>query len=221
MDKIPITSLVLLAIWGIIKLLERRNKSKEDKVVNRLLDNSRPSFSLLIIMKKPSPELRLMIQSLIRSSDYTIEGTHQRVLRFVNWNDEIRMETVNLKMGIIEMPNYVLLNDPEGVMIIDRPKMEEFSRDLDCKLVITAWEKVSATVILDVYEGGKLLSATMANEENTECENINPDEHLLNYPDCDTLKSALMKHRINLAELFDSNSIPITEYAINYSETTN
>ncbi|HWJ29424.1 MAG TPA: hypothetical protein VNS32_22990 [Flavisolibacter sp.] len=158
------------------------------------------------------------MENLFVSSGYVIERSSNKTDSFGSWNEQIYFDTRQLKKGIIELTQSVVLNDPESVIVTDRELIKQLSKELNCKIFTGIWERISRTVMLDVYQSGKLISATAATEGKADNDNANPDIDLLAKADGDKLKVVLMKHGLNIDELFKKDDLPIVEYLFRNAE---
>lgn len=209
-----ITTLILLGIWGLFKLWERWSRSKSDQLATRVMNIGAASYSLMVVMKPPSLEVKIGLEALMESVGYEIMGIEAKKEGFVKWNDEIYFETKQLRKGLIELGDAVVFDDPEAVMITDRRAMENFSRDYGCTVMIAIWERVSLTVIFEEYVDGQLLSSTCATAFRPDANNVNTDRELLKKADGDRLKIRLMKKGVDTRALFDSKVLNIIEYRL-------
>ena len=207
-----IVTLILLGIWGIFKILEKKQRSEPDRILERLNDTQSFPYSLMIILVKPTTEIKTSLEKLFETSGYLIEESKNKKNSFHNWNDEIYFDTKHLNKGIIELTDSVVLNDPESIIITDREKIKQLSKDLNCKILVSIWERVSRTVMFDVYDNGALVSTTSVTDGKADKDNINPDVDLIKRADSEQLKIALTGNGLNTEELFNNYDLPITEY---------
>ena len=213
-----ITTLVLLGIVILFKVLEKKERFESKELLNRLTDTHSPSYSILVILLEPSTDVKTRLENLFVSSGYVIERSSNKTDSFGSWNEQIYFDTRQLKKGIIELTQSVVLNDPESVIVTDRELIKQLSKELNCKIFTGIWERISRTVMLDVYQSGKLISATAATEGKADNDNANPDIDLLAKADGDKLKVVLMKHGLNIDELFKKDDLPIVEFLLRNTE---
>lgn len=209
-----IVTLSLLGLLGLIKLWEKYQTSESDKILKRVADITSPSFSLMAVLSKPTIEIKTRIENLIESADYEIVELKNKNVSFSKWNDKIYFDTKNLKKGIIELSDSIVFNDPESVIITDREKIKQLSKDLDCKILVAIWERVSMTVMFDEYEYGTLTSTTSVTEDKADKDDIKPNRELLKKADGDKLKIVLMNSGVNIRELFDKDDLNVIEYKL-------
>lgn len=212
-----ITTLTLFGLWGLIKLWEKYQRSESDKILKRITEVTTPSYSIMTILTKPTIEIKTRLEKLIESSDYEIAGLINIKGSFANWNDKIYFDTENLRKGIIELTDSTVFNDPESIMITDREKIRQLSKDLNCKVLVTIWERVSMTIIFDEYNCGVLNSTTSVTEGKADNDNKNPKPDLLKKSDGDKLKVVLMNCGVNIKELFDKENLNVIEYKLKYT----
>jgi hypothetical protein len=209
-----IVTLSLLGLVGLLKLWEKYQSSDSDKILKRVTDITSPSFSLLTILKKPTIEIKTRLENLIESSDYEITELKNIKISFSKWNDKIYFDTKSLRKGIVELTDSTVFNDPESIIITDREKIKQLSKDLDSKILVTIWERVSMTVMFDVYDRGLLTSTTSVTEGKADKDDINPNGELLKRADGDKLKIVLMNSGVNIKELFDNDELNVIEYKL-------
>jgi hypothetical protein len=213
-------TLSLLLLVGLLKLWEKYQNSDSDKILRRVTNIKSPSYSLMTILAKPTIEIKTRLENLIESSDYEIEGLKKLISQFDNWNDRIYFDTNTLRKGIIELTDSVVFNDPEFLIITERDRIKQLSIDLDCKIVVGIWERVSWSVLLDIYERGALISTTSVVDNQADNDNFNPDKELLRKPDGENLKIVLMNYGLNIKELFYNNDLNVIEYKLRYTKKT-
>lgn len=209
-----IVTLSLAGLVGLLKLWEKYQSWTSDKILQRVTNTKSPSYSLMTILIKPTIEIKTRLETLIEQSDYEIEGLKTFKTRFDQWNDKIYFDRENLRKGIIELTDSVVFNDPEFVIVTDRDRIAQLSKDLDCKIVVGIWERVSWSVLLDIYDRGQLTSKTCVIEDKTDKDNINPNPELLKKSDGDKLKVVLMNSGVNIKELFDNDDLNVIEYKL-------
>ena len=209
-----IVTLSLLGLVGLLKLWEKYQGSTSDKILQRVTNTRSPSYGLMIILTKPTIEVKTRLENLIEASDYEIEGLKTLRTRFDKWNDKIYFDRETIRKGIIELTDSVVFNDPEFVVITDRDKIAQLSRDFDCKILVGIWERVSWSVLLHTYDKGQLTSMTSVIEDKADHDNMNPNSELLKSADGDKLKVVLMNCGANIKELFDSDDLNVIEYKL-------
>lgn len=213
-----ITTLVLLGIVVLFKVLEKKQRSEFNKILKRVADVHSPSYSIMTILSKPSTEIKSRLENLIQSSGYEIDRLTNKTDSFAKWNEKIYFDTKKLKKGIIELTESIVFNDPESVIVTDREIIKQLSKELNCKILTGIWERVSWTVMLDVYEGGHIISATSVTDGKADNDNVNPDNDLLEKADGDKLKVVLRMHGLNIDELFNKDDLSIIEYRMRNTE---
>jgi hypothetical protein len=169
-----IVTLSLLGVVGVLKLWEKYQSSKSNKILQRVTNINAPSYSLMIIFKKPTIEIKTRLENLIEASGYKIEALKTLKTKFYHWNDDIYFDRKIIKKGIIELKDLVVFNDPEFVVITDQNNIAQLSKDFDCKIIVGIWERVSWSVLLDIYENGQLTSKTSVIEDLADNNNVNP-----------------------------------------------
>ena len=204
--------MILLGIFVLLKMFEKRQGSQANKIIKRVADVYSPSYSILIILLKPSTEIKILLEDIYKSSGYEIDRVTNKTDSFAKWNDKIYFDTKKLRKGIIELKESVVLNDPESVLLANHEICKQLSKELNCKILTGIWERISWTVMLDIYEEGNMISTTSVTEGKADIDNVNPDNDLLKKPDGDNLKVVLWKHGLSTDELFNKADLQIIEY---------
>lgn len=204
--------MILLGIFVLLKMFEKRQGSQANKIIKRVADVYSPSYSILIILLKPSTEIKILLEDIYKSSGYEIDRVTNKTDSFAKWNDKIYFDTKKLRKGIIELKESVVLNDPESVLLANHEICKQLSKELNCKILTGIWERISWTVMLDIYEEGNMISTTSVTEGKADIDNVNPDNDLLKKPEGDYLKAVLWKHGFNTDELFNKADLQIIEY---------
>jgi len=168
----------------------------------------------MIIFTSKKTDSKLNLKRLIESSDYEIIEINDKKDTFNNWNDNIYFDTKNIKKGIIELNELTVFNDPESIIITDREKIQKLSNDLNCKILIGVWERVSMTVIYEEYEKGKLLTSTTIIDNKPDNANSYVRQELIDKADNESLKNELIGSANGLKELFDDKELNIIEYTL-------
>ena len=210
-----ITTFILLTIWGVFKLWERWRRSKTDKTLERVMAVQAASYSVMVMLTRPSIEIKTMLEELMKAAGYEITGIKIKKESFDRWNDDLYFDTAHLKKGLVELAGAVVFNDPESVIITNRQAMEKLSEEGQCTVLVAIWERVSSTVIFEGYVNGQLQSATQATAFRPDPRNMNPDRELLKRADGDRLKVRLMKKAVDTRLLFDKTALNIVEYQLN------
>lgn len=213
-----ITTLILLGIFVLFKIFEKRQASQANEIIKRAADVYSPSYSLLIILLKPTTEIKAVLEDLYKRSGYYIDQVTSKTDSFTNWNDKIYFDTKKLRKGIIYLKDSVVLNDPETVLFTNLEIGKQLSKELNCKILMGIWERISWTVMMDIYEEGNLISSTSVTDGKADSDTINPDNDLLKKPDGDNLKVVLWKHGLNTDELFNKADLQIIEYSMRSTE---
>jgi len=209
-----IIKLTILLVLGLLIVWRKSKRNKTNKLISRLSDNSYSSFSLMIIFTSKKTDSKLNLKRLIESSDYEIIEINDKKDTFNNWNDNIYFDTKNIKKGIIELNELTVFNDPESIIITDREKIQKLSNDLNCKILIGVWERVSMTVIYEEYEKGKLLTSTTIIDNKPDNANSYVRQELIDKADNESLKNELIGSANGLKELFDDKELNIIEYTL-------
>ena len=219
-----VTSIIVtLSLWGLVglfKLFEKWQERKQDKTVQRFTE-SRPSYGIMTIFKPPSQEVREQIERLIIDFGYEITSTTAKNTSFDKWNDHVYFDSKKSKKGIIELDQVVVFNDPEFVVIVYDDQISKLSGILDCRIIVSIWERISSSIIFAEYEHGKLISSTSIVEGKQDGNNQNPHKGLLKHPDEAKLKATLLEKGLNTHELFYKNGLTITEYSLLDREESN
>ncbi|MEQ8925395.1 MAG: hypothetical protein RLO81_06245 [Fulvivirga sp.] len=211
-----IATLILVGIFLLFKWWNNRDVSESNKVYRRLSESDSQSFSLMVILQHPSLNVKTAIENLINSFDYKIIGISQKTDSFQSWNDKVNNNTNELKKGIIELDNSTVFNDPETVIITDEDKISMLSEVLNCKILVCVWERVSQTIIFDIFDNGnKASSTTIVENVLMKIDSRNPNQALIKDGNCNVLKIQMMKNGVDIKTLFESNNLNIDEYNLN------
>jgi hypothetical protein len=168
----------------------------------------------MAILTSKKTDTKTNLIKLIETSDYKITEITDKKDTFNNWNDKIYFDTKKVIKGIIELSELTIFNDPESIIITDREKNQNLSRDLNCKILIGVWERVSMTVIYEEYEKGKLLTSTTIIDNKPYNANFNVRQELIDKADNESLKKVLIGSANGLKELFDDKELDIIEYTL-------
>jgi hypothetical protein len=168
----------------------------------------------MVILAGKKNDTKTNLKKLIESSDYKITEITDKNDTFNNWNDTIYFDAKNIKKGIVELYELTIFNDPESIIITDREKIQKLSNDLNCKILIGVWERVSMTLIYEEYYKGKLLTSTTIIDNKPDNANLNVRQELIDKADNESLKNVLIGSANGLKELFDEKELDIIEYTL-------
>tara|TARA_R110002051_G_C8603201_1_gene480761 strand:+ start:112 stop:765 length:654 start_codon:yes stop_codon:yes gene_type:complete len=210
-----IIKLIVIIIFGLFilwKKSKRRNNS--NILISRLTDNSNSSFSLMTILTDKKADVKINLKKLIETSDYKIVEIKNKKQTFNDWNDSIYFETENIKKGVVELKELTIFNDPESIIITDKEKIRKLSFDLNCKIIISIWERVSMTVVYEEYEKGSLLTSTTIISNKPYKNNLNSRLEFINDANKKILQKVLIKTANELKDFFDNKELEIIEYTL-------